>query len=372
MEQDISQYLQNFNVRQYKSDIGFKTLMEGVNDNLYVIPKYQRKYKWSKEQLRDLVVSLICEFPIPPIYTYRNSKNQLEILDGQQRIFSLFFYYIGKYINKDKNKVVDYKKLNVDNRSFKEALEEAYDLEDLDIKMNIDEGKEIDISYDKLPDDVKRALNYVTITVVEMRWSNPQKRSETIQKIFKNLNRGGEQLVDQEIRNGVFDCKFYDMLHEFNENNGIWRNLWGEETKEKDVELLLTLCAYKKYVCFENGEFEFKEYRGKQSVFLDYFSEYVVQLNENVGEIEKYKKSLERFVERMRESSLKKKSSALLVGIYIVNEKCNLNINITKEMVSEILNSEEYKKSTSQGTFSKKNMCERWKNIYEILSKYSG
>lgn len=372
MEQNISKYLQDINIRQYKSDVGFKTLMEGVNDNLYVIPKYQRKYKWTKEKLQDLIISLICGFPIPPIYTYRNSKNQLEILDGQQRIFSLFFYYIGKYINTNKNKAIDYKKLNVDNRSFREALEKAYDLEELDIKMNVDDETEVDISYNKLPEDVRRALDYVTITVIEMRWPCPQSRSETIQTIFRNLNYGGVQLENQEIRNGVFDCKFYDMLHEFNDSNALWRDLWGEEKGEKDVEMLLTLCAYKKYIYFENGEFKFRDYQAKQSVFLDYFSDYVMQLDEDGEEIKKYKNSLEKFVNHMKESSLKKKSTTLLASFYIVNEKCNLNVDITKEMVNEVLNSEGYKNNTTQGTFSKKNMCERWKNVYEILSKYSG
>ena len=59
MGQEISKYLQDIKIQQYKSDVGFKTLMEGVNDNLYVIPKYQRKYKWTREQLQDLVISLI-------------------------------------------------------------------------------------------------------------------------------------------------------------------------------------------------------------------------------------------------------------------------------------------------------------------------
>ncbi len=79
------------NIQQYKSDIGFRTLVESVNENLYVIPKYQRKYRWSKEQVVALVESLICGLPIPPIYTCRNEQNQLEILDGQQRVMSLFF-----------------------------------------------------------------------------------------------------------------------------------------------------------------------------------------------------------------------------------------------------------------------------------------
>lgn len=36
-------------IQQYKTDVGFRTLVECVNENMYVIPKYQRKYRWSKE-----------------------------------------------------------------------------------------------------------------------------------------------------------------------------------------------------------------------------------------------------------------------------------------------------------------------------------
>lgn len=97
----LESYLQGVAVQQYKSDIGFRTLVESVNDNMYIIPKYQRKYRWKKEQVVSLVESLLRGLPIPPIYTCRNENNQLEILDGQQRVMSLFFYYIG-YFFKEK------------------------------------------------------------------------------------------------------------------------------------------------------------------------------------------------------------------------------------------------------------------------------
>ncbi len=99
---DLLNNLAAASIQQYKADVGFRTLVEGVNENLYIIPKYQRKYRWSRGQATALVESLICGLPIPPIYTCRNEKNQLEILDGQQRIMSLFFYYIGYYLNKKK------------------------------------------------------------------------------------------------------------------------------------------------------------------------------------------------------------------------------------------------------------------------------
>lgn len=90
-------------VQQYKADVAFKTLVEGVNENLYFIPKYQRKFRWKKEQVQELARSLVKGYPIPPIYAYRNSDGQLEILDGQQRVMSLYFYYIGKFIDTQKN-----------------------------------------------------------------------------------------------------------------------------------------------------------------------------------------------------------------------------------------------------------------------------
>ena len=225
MAESIQKYLDDIKIQQYKTDIGFKTLMEGVNDNRYIIPKYQRKYKWSKEKLEALVQSLICDFPIPPIYTYRNKKDQLEILDGQQRIFSLFFYY----------------KLDVTGKSFKEALKDAYTLSPLETKMVLDNGKEIDISYANLPVEVQSVVDYVSLTVVEIRWVNQEKKAETIQQIFKNLNKGGVNLEPQEIRDGVYDCRFYDMLHNINDNNPAWRKLWGKESANgKDMEIIKT------------------------------------------------------------------------------------------------------------------------------------
>lgn len=78
--------------------MGFKALAEGVHDNLFVIPEYQRKYRWTKQQVEELATSLLRDLPIPPIYAFRNENGQLEILDGQQRVMSLYFYYIGRFL----------------------------------------------------------------------------------------------------------------------------------------------------------------------------------------------------------------------------------------------------------------------------------
>lgn len=365
----FQEYLDEIKIQQYKTDIGFKTLMEGVNDNIYIIPKYQRKYKWSKERLDALVQSLICDFPIPPIYTYRNKRNQLEILDGQQRIFSLFFYYIGEYVDSKKNTAVDYQKLDVTGRSFKDALKDAYTLSPLESRIKLDDDREIDISYKKLPDEVRRMVDYVSLTVVEIRWVKEERKGETIQQIFKNLNKGGMTLEPQEIRDGVYDCKFYDMLHDINTNNTAWRKIWGKESsKGKDMEVLLTLCAYRKHVSFDGEKFNIDDYSGRLANFLDYFSEFVFNIKEQKI-IDEYRDSIERFIDQMDVCKVMNQKVTLLTSAYIVCEKCNIKGRITDDILDEIKSSQAYKANTDQGTFAKGKMIERWRGVYEILSK---
>ena len=74
INKDLFSTLKKISIQQYKTDVGFRTLVESVNENLYIIPKYQRKSRWSKEQVVSLIESLICGLPIPPIYTCRNVR----------------------------------------------------------------------------------------------------------------------------------------------------------------------------------------------------------------------------------------------------------------------------------------------------------
>ena len=86
----------NAAIRTYTSDVSFKTMMNGVEDGIYEIPKFQRFYKWDTYKAEELAASLVRGMPIPPIYVYRNDEGVLRILDGQQRVISLFLYFKGK------------------------------------------------------------------------------------------------------------------------------------------------------------------------------------------------------------------------------------------------------------------------------------
>lgn len=362
-------YLENIKIQQYKSDVGFRTLVESVNDNLYIIPHYQRKYRWTKAQVKELVYSLIKGFPIPPIYTYRNQENQLEILDGQQRIMSLFFYYIGKYMNPSKNSVIDFSSLDIRERTFEKALIEDCKLLDLHIEMITEDKSIINIDYNSLPKAIKRRIDYIPITVIEIKIDQQTRKEATLRAIFANLNRGGTLLSDQEQRNGIYSCTFYEMLQTFNRTDERWRKIWGRESKDSsDIEMLLRFCALDKYTEVNNGGFIVNGYAGSYIKLLDQFSEEVLVLSE--AEVLKYRENLRTFMSLFQENYCVGTKVALLESLYVVCKKKNLKMEITKSICNEIMMSDSYKQNTRQGTVAMKKMNERWKGVYEILSKY--
>lgn len=367
--------LNGISIQQYKTDVGFRTLVEGVNENLYVIPKYQRKYRWTKEQVKALVESLIRGLPIPPIYTCRNGKNQLEILDGQQRILSLFFYYIGYYLDRKKNNSVDFSEIKMDDCSFKEALANQLTLEKLHIQLN-EEGKKIDVDYDKLPMEMKRRIDYTSITVIEIKIDDEKQRTKILRKIFENLNAKGSLLTKQELRNGIYVCDFYNMLQDYNRHNEKWRKVWGkEDAAERDMETLLRLCALREYVRIEkkdsdNFSFLIEEYHSSYAKLLDKFSE--ESMNFSSRQIEGYRYSLDCFLDLFEVNATQPSKVALLESFYIVYEKLGIDKPITSAIYKKILKDPGYISYTRQGTVKMKSMNERWKIVYGIWVGYDG
>ena len=363
-------------IQQYKTDVGFRTLVEGVNENLYIIPKYQRKYRWSKEQVISLVESLIRGLPIPPIYTSRNDRNQLEILDGQQRILSLFFYYIGYYLDRKKNNSVDFSEIEVEGKSFKEALKDQFALEELHIRLMEEGGEEVSVDYADLPVEMKRRIDYTSITVIEIKINDEGQRTKVLRKIFENLNAKGSLLTQQELRNGIYVCDFYNMLQNYNRHNEKWRKIWGKENAaERDMEMLLRLCALRRYTGIKrkdagNFAFTIEEYHSSYGKLLDEFSETAMKFS--ADQIEEYQNSLVHFFDLFEVNITQSSKVALLESFYIVYEKLGVDKPITSAIYEQILKDSKYISHARQGTVKMKSMNERWKTVYEIWVRHDG
>jgi uncharacterized protein with ParB-like and HNH nuclease domain len=82
-----------------------KQLLETGKDKKFVIPEYQRPYAWTDEQIQTLFYDLVeytennseSTYFLGTIVAYENEKGEQEIIDGQQRITSLFLLLRALY-----------------------------------------------------------------------------------------------------------------------------------------------------------------------------------------------------------------------------------------------------------------------------------
>ena len=75
-----------------------RQLLETGKNQKFIIPEYQRPYAWTDEQIQILFDDLVeytennseATYFLGTIVSYENDNNEQEIIDGQQRITSLF------------------------------------------------------------------------------------------------------------------------------------------------------------------------------------------------------------------------------------------------------------------------------------------
>lgn len=71
------------------------TVMEAYelyrNNKLYINRRYQRKLVWSQQEKRDLIESILLQYPIPLILL-ASQNDKYEIIDGMQRLNAIFGY----------------------------------------------------------------------------------------------------------------------------------------------------------------------------------------------------------------------------------------------------------------------------------------
>lgn len=211
----------NYDIATYPSDFTLSGIAKMWEDQDILIPDYQREFVWSINQASLLIDSFLCGLPVPPVFFYVDEHSKNLVIDGQQRILSVVFYfegYFGKESTQGKRKV--------------------FRLSGLDEK-----SPYYNLKFDELDETSQRRLKQAVLRAVNIRQLKPVGESTSAYHIFERLNTGGTPLKPQEIRNCVFRGGFNKLLKDANKNTN-WRKILGKsylDKHQKDVELLLRI-----------------------------------------------------------------------------------------------------------------------------------
>lgn len=135
----------------YTLDMYLKKNRKGDIDNNADV---QRNFVWNKEQINELVVTVLTDDYIPPIILGEESNSRLHIVDGGQRTAALIKYRYGnhKITASIENSIIHYKK-KVVGEDGKIIYEDAV----FDIKNK---------TFEKLPDELKEKFDEYQIETV--------------------------------------------------------------------------------------------------------------------------------------------------------------------------------------------------------------
>ncbi len=225
--QDFDYVPASYDIVTYPADFTLEGLVQKFTKGQLVIPGFQRKFVWTIVQSSRLIESFLLGLPVPSIFLFTDPslENKNLVIDGQQRLLSVTFFFSGYFGFADahgKRAEFRLKGLN-ENSPF---LGLTY--EELKIKN--------EAAFNRLNDSVLRA--FVVKQIVP-------KGHSSVYHIFERLNTGGTQLVGQEIRNCIFGGPLNDLLNDLNVATA-WRRIYGKRTPDKrmrDVELILRFFA---------------------------------------------------------------------------------------------------------------------------------
>lgn len=224
-----------------------KDMLDGGDYKLN--PEYQRRKRWDNGRKSRLIESFIMNVPLPPIFLYEYDYSKFEVMDGLQRLTSIYDFYNGNF-----------------------ALECLEYWKELD-------GKK----YNELPEEIQKGIDrrYISsIILLEETAKTPEEAEELKQIVFERLNSGGEKLTPQETRNALYNGKFNQLCLELSMNDS-FRKMWRIPLESDGEEALLTSEAYRKMddVQLVLRFFAYRFIDNLSGTIEDFLDEYLKQAN---------------------------------------------------------------------------------------------
>jgi len=187
----------------------FELARQNKRGNLKLDPEFQRFYIWDDITASRLIESVFLEIPIPIIYLAEEQGETYSVIDGQQRLKSLFRF-----------------------------LDNELELSGLQVYKELN-GKK----FENLSPDLQNKFENYTIRVIKI-----EKESHSAVKfeIFERLNRGSFKLNDQELRNCIYRGKYNNLLKELTEDKDFMFLLGLTEPHKRmfDRELVLRFLSF--------------------------------------------------------------------------------------------------------------------------------
>ena len=248
-----------YNVSSYGWDSDVEGLVKRLKRGDIFIPSFQRRFVWTQSEKSLFIESLILRLPVPSVFLAHDPEtNNLNIVDGQQRLISLRDYLDGKF--------------SLTGEKIRDDLKGCYFSHDVAKTRN---SKVLSYRDARTLSD---AVLHSIVIKPDPAQDDPELGNEynqAIIQIFSRLNKSGNPLQAHEIRTSIFHGRLDNLIRELNEHSA-WRELFGRRhPRLRDMELILRFIALRE---------DHENYKSPMSNFLDNFMEKNREMSEERAE----------------------------------------------------------------------------------------
>ena len=256
LQEQIDAMSKSIKTDSYPMSIGELAALYKDGD-LDISPVYQRLFRWDMEQQSALIESILLQIPIPPIYVYQSGDGKWNLIDGQQRLSTIF-----KFMGILKKDMQDVEREETDASLYeREPLTKTKFLPALEGKYWEDENPE-----KSLTDAQRRYIKRSKILIIIIDKSSD---SFAQYEMFQRLNTGGSHLSPQEIRNCLLVVKnenVYRWFKTLSENEN-FRNAVPISEKDADEQGYIELVV--KYFVLRYSKFEVSDSENYNNFITD-------------------------------------------------------------------------------------------------------
>lgn len=270
--------IKEYDITASPNDFNTSTMFSFISSGAVKIPGFQRNYVWDLRRASKLIESIIIGLPIPQIFLYEEARNSFLVIDGQQRLMSIFYFMKQRFPRKEKR--YELRRIFDEKGTIPEDVlgDDKYFVK-FDLQLPATDPKRPNrlnkLNYGTLG-DLKTTFDLRTVRNIIIKQNRPdpeEDESSSIYEIFNRLNTGGINLKPQEIRTSLYHSLFYEMLYRINLDKR-WRQLLGLSEPDlhmKDIEILLR--AYSMLVFS-------KDYKPSMARFLNLTSKRLKELSQ--------------------------------------------------------------------------------------------
>ena len=86
-----------YNISSWGADLSFREIVSMYDEGDLLKPELQRKYVWSKLEASRFIDSILLGLPVPSVFFAKESDETKLIVDGYQRIMTVYDYINGEF-----------------------------------------------------------------------------------------------------------------------------------------------------------------------------------------------------------------------------------------------------------------------------------